>query len=250
MFVRVFDKNSGYYRSMVYATVGEGWFLRYIVINPNSNSFVLVDCLEKSTNPAKPLVEVIQPDCTGFKEYRGAALLKYKYFCKGKNIFSENIGQVYGYPDVCENYGFLSDILTNKSVPLDKYHIQTRSFTDLDEWNYILTQSDADDFMKMFAGFHDSILEKATYSDTNGGSTAYLTFDNSGWFGIAELCFECIKTLKIVPASENYIGEIMGASLIVENESVFWADNYMDKPDEAYHGSMVQALCLKWRKIS
>ena len=35
MFVRVFDKDSGYFRSMVYAILGTGGFLRYIVINPN-----------------------------------------------------------------------------------------------------------------------------------------------------------------------------------------------------------------------
>ncbi|MGN0486410.1 MAG: hypothetical protein ACI4GB_04185 [Acutalibacteraceae bacterium] len=250
MFVRVLDQNSGYYRSMVYAMLGTGWFLRYIVINPHSNSFVLVDYLDKHTDPAKPLVEVIQSDYTEFKKYSGSALLKYKYFCKEKNISSEDIGQIYGYPDVCENYAFLSDILTNKTVPVDRYPIQIHSFADQDNWNYVLTQSDADDFMKVFAGFHDSTLEKTVYLESDGGTTAFLTFDNSGWFGVAELCFEGIQTLKIVPASENYTREIFEASLIVENESIFWADTYLEKPDETYSGSIVRALCLKWRKIS
>lgn len=250
MYVRVLDNNSGYYRSMVYAMIGTGWFLRYIVINPNSNSFVLVDYLDKRTDPAKPLVEVIQPDCTEFKKYSGSALLKYKYYCRGKNVSSGDFGQIYGYPDVCENYAFLSDILTNKTVPADRYPIQIHSFADRDEWNYVLSQSDADDFMKMFVGFHDSTLEKTVYLETNGGSTAFLTFDNSGWFGVAELCFEGIQTLKIVPAPENCSREIIEASLIVENESVFWADDYMEKPDETYSGSTVRALCLKWKKVS
>lgn len=251
MFVRVFDKNSGYYRSMVYATVGVGWFLRYIVINPNSNSFVLVDYLEKNSDPAKPLVDVIQSDCTEFKEYSGSALLKYKYYCREtNNVFPDNIDPIYGYPDVCENYAFLSDIFTNKTVPVGKYPIQTRSFVDQDVWNYILKQADADDFMKMFAGFHDSTLEKVVYDDTNGCSNAFLTFNNSGWFGVAELCFEGVQSLKIVPAHENYIREIFEASLIVENESVFWADEYMEQPNEMYPGSSVRALCLKWRKVS
>lgn len=249
MFVRVLDNNIGYYRSMVYATLGTGWFLRYIVINPNSNSFVLVDCLDKRTEPARPLVEVIQPDCIGFKKYSGSALLKFKHFCRGKNVSSENIGQIYGYSDVCENNEFLSDILTNKTVPADRYPIRIRSFADQDEWCYVLTQSDADDFMKMFAGFHDSTLEKAVYSETDGAAAAFLTFDNSGWFGAAELCFEGVKTLKIVPAPANYSREISEASLIVENESIFWADAYMEQADETYSGSMVKALSLKWRKV-
>lgn len=250
MYVRVLDNNSGYYRSMVYAVLGTGWFLRYIVINNNSNSFVLVDNLDKRTDPAEPLVEIIQPDCTEFKKYSGSALLKYKYYCREKNVPSEDFGQIYGYPDVCENYEFLSDILINKTVPIDKYPIQTHSFADQDEWNYILSQSDANDFMKMFARFHDSTLEKTVYLETNEGTTAFLTFDNSGWFGVAELCFEGIQTLKIVPAPMDYSREIFEASLIVENESVFWANAYMEKPDKTYSGSVVRALCLKWRKVS
>ena len=55
--------------------------------------------------------------------------------------------------------------------------------------------------------------------------------------------------LKIVPAPENYSRELFEASLIVENESVFWADAYMEQADETYSGSMVKALCLKWRRV-
>lgn len=229
MFVRVLDNNSSYYRSMVYATLGIGWFSRYIVINPNFNSFVLVDYLDKNTDPAQPLVEVIQPDCTGFE--------------------MKDRDQIYGYSDVCENNDFLSDILTNKMVPIGRYPIQIRNFADQDKWHYVLTQSDADDFMQMFAGFHDSTLEKTVYIETDGATTAFLTFDNSGWFGVAELCFEGIQTLKIVPTPENYSRELFEASLIVENESVFWADAYMEHADETYSGSMIRALCLKWRKV-
>lgn len=39
MFVRVFDKDSGYFRSMVYAILGTGGFLRYIVINPSRRMY-------------------------------------------------------------------------------------------------------------------------------------------------------------------------------------------------------------------
>ena len=48
MFVRVFDKEKNiYYKSMVYAMVGTGWFLQYIVLNPHTQKFELVDYLEK-----------------------------------------------------------------------------------------------------------------------------------------------------------------------------------------------------------
>ena len=55
--------------------------------------------------------------------------------------------------------------------------------------------------------------------------------------------------LKIMPATEDYTREIYEASLIIEDESVFWADCYMEKEDLSYEGSIIKALNLKWRKI-
>lgn len=55
--------------------------------------------------------------------------------------------------------------------------------------------------------------------------------------------------LKIMPATENYTREIHEGCLIVENESVFWADDYLEKPDTSYDCSIIKALNLKWRKV-
>ena len=104
--------------------------------------------------------------------------------------------------------------------------------------------------MKMFAGFHDSTLEKINYSESNSSTKVNAIFDNSGWFGTVELCFEGIQIMKIMPATENFSREIFEASLIVENETVLWAGAYMDRPDYLYKGSMIRALNLKWRKLS
>ena len=250
MFVRVFDKDKNtYYKSLVYSTVGIGWFLQYIVLNPHMNTFELVDYLDKSVTPVKPLVEIIQSDYSDFNIYEGSALLKYKYFCRKSGVDFVDVKRMAGYPDVCENFAFLTDILTKKSVPAESYNISLRELKDTAEWNYIITQSDADDFMDKFAGFHDSTLEKINYSETYGSVTANAIFDNSGWFGIVELCFEGVQMLKIMPATENYTRELFEASLIVEKESVFWADSYMEKPNSSYEGSIIKALNLKWRKI-
>ena len=75
------DKNI-YYKSMVYSTVGIGWYLQYIVLNPYTQSFDLVDYLDKSTKPATPLVETIQPDTSDFVIHKGSQLLKLKHFCE------------------------------------------------------------------------------------------------------------------------------------------------------------------------
>lgn len=250
MFVRVFDKQQNrYYKSMVYATIGIGWFLQYIVLNPHTQSFELVDYLDKQHEPAKPLVEIIQPNHEEFVVYNGAQMLKYKYYCKTTGCKFVEVKQMMGYPEILENNAFLAEILGNYSVPFGAYHISEKTLCDTTEWNYILTQADADDFMKKFVGFHDSTLEKIGYYESDSSAVANAIFDNSGWYGIVELCFEGVQMLKIMPATENYSRELFEASLIVENESVFWADSYMEKPNDSYTGSMIRALNLKWRKI-
>lgn len=250
MFVRVFNKEKNiYYKSMVYAIVGIGCFLQYIVLNPHTHSFELVDYLDKQDQPAKPLVEIIQADDAEFVVYEGSHMLKYKQFCKTTGHKFVDVKRMMGYQDVLENHAFVADILTNHSVPFDSHKISARNLSDTAEWNYILTQADADDFMKMFAGFHDSTLEKINYSESNASTIVNAIFDNSGWFGIVELCFEGIQMMKVVPASQNYSRELFEASLIVENESVFWADAYMEKANDLYEGSIIRALNLKWKKL-
>lgn len=250
MFVRVFNKDKNiYYKSIVYATIGIGWFLQYIVLNPKTKAFELIDYLDKSVSPAKPLVEIIQADNSEFVIQEGDKILKYKHFCKTNGLKYVDIEQMSGYPDVLENYAFLADILINNSVAIDAYKVSVRTLSDITEWNYVLTQADADGFMKNFVGFHDSTLERINYSEADGSTKANAIFDNSGWFGVVELCFEGVQMLKIIPATENYSRELYEASLIVENESVFWADSYMENPNDSYEGSIIKALNLKWRKL-
>ena len=164
-------------------------------------------------------------------------------------VTTVDIEQMSGYPDVLENQAFLADILNNLSVSINAHQISVRTLGDKAEWNYVLTQKDADAFMEIFAGFHDSTIERINYSETNGTSIANIIFDNSGWFGVVELCFEATQMLKIIPAAENYSRELYEASLIVEKESIFWADSYMEHPNDSYEGSIIKALNLKWRKL-
>ena len=137
-------------------------------------------------------------------------------FCKENNLEMPEINLLRGYPDVCENSAFISDIIANRIVPVDRYQIQLRNLPDVNEWQYIQTQEEAQEFMKLFAGFHDSNLVKLTYDD---------------------------------PPKENYGTEILSATLYVDEEGVFWADNYMEKPDITYDGSIIRALSLKWKKV-
>ena len=121
---------------------------------------------------------------------------------------------------------------------------------DAAEWHYVKTQEDANAFMDLFASFHDSTLESINYvEDSTGKKEVRAIFDNTGWFGIAELCFEGIQLLKIVPAGENYSREIFDATLFVNDSGIFWADDSLEMVDLSYEGSIIQSLCLKWRKL-
>lgn len=233
MFVRVNDKkNNRYYKSIVYAIISTGWFEKYIVINPYLNTFELVEHLDKSERPAKAMVEVIQNNCDGFIQKK-----------------QEKVELLFGFPDVCENSAFIKEIINNKIISVGKYPIQIRKLVDEGEWKYIHTQKDVNDFMQLFVGFHDATLDKLLYEEEHGHTKATLKFDNSDWYGVVDLCFEGIIDIHIRPAGENYDRYIMDATLLVNDEAVFWADSYMEREDLLYDGSYVKALNLKWRKV-
>ena len=100
-----------------------------------------------------------------------------------------------------ENNAFLANIFANHSVPFNTYKILARNLDDTTEWNYILTQADADDFMKKFVGFHDSTLEKIVYSESDSSAVANAIFDGtsaimlSGECAQGEYPVECVKVM-------------------------------------------------------
>lgn len=250
MFARVFDKeNQRYYKSIVYCAIDQGYYLKYIVLNPYTNNFELIDYLDKSSKQLIPLVEIIQNDCEQWVCYEKINLLKLKFYCKehSKNF---NVNYLYGYKDVCENFEFLTSIFESKVIPVDKVDICIRTLSDTEIWNYVLTEEDADNFMELFAGFHDSTLDKLVYEDDYSSPKVVAVFDNSGWYGIIEICFEGVWAVNIRPPKENFSGEIYGATLIIKDESVFWADSYgVEEENLSYEGNYIKALNMKWRKI-
>ena len=250
MYVKVTCPVSGScYRSVVYATINSGWLLQYVVLNPYTNCFELIDYLDKTCEPAKPLVYMIQPDDRGLNRYSGPELLKFKRYCKSTGYEPIQLSCLCGYPDVCENCDFLFEILREKKAPANQYKIQIRQPEDAAEWYYIKTQQDADHFMSLFAGFHDATLESLSYiEDWNGTKAVRAVFDNSGWFGIVELCFEGVEFLKIVPAKENHTREIYEATLRISDGNVLWCDGSSADSIDSFDGSMIRALSLKWRK--
>lgn len=249
MYARIYDKEQDrYYKSIVYCGINHGYYRQYVVLNPYTDCFELVDYLDKSNSDLKPLVEIIQYNHEEWRSYQNALLLKYKHYCK-KNNKEVGIDFLLGYPDVCENHEFISSIIERKSVTRTESGIFIRNLSDANEWNYIQTQDEANEFMKLFAGFHDSTLEKLYYEDEQGSTNVVVTFDNSGWYGIVELCFEGVLAINIRPAKENYSRDIYEGTLLIHDETVLWADWYMENEDLSFDGSYIKALNLKWRKI-
>lgn len=243
--------NRSIFPSMVYAQINLGGPASFIVYNKWQNTFELVDYMDRSgSHHGNVQVHIIQPDTDGFEIYDKAKLLKFKAYCKENDIEYPDMKFVSGYPDVCENYAFIFDLIANRSVPVDRYEITMRDLPDINEWHYIQTPEQAEEFMKLFVGFHDSNLVKITYEESVSGSKkANAIFDNSGWFGVAELCFEGVQYLRIVPPEEIMFSDILSATLQVDENGVFWADCYLETPDMSYDGSIICALSLKWRKL-
>lgn len=243
MFVRVFDKvNNRYYKSLVYGLVNRGFFEQAIVVNPDTNCFELVHYLER--NDPVPGYEVIQPERKGWITSDTKELTEINLHRR-----TVAVDWLSGYEDVLHNRKFLLAILCKKTVPADQAGIELRGFEDEQDWNYILTQTDADAFMKQFAGFHDSVLNKLTYEEDDGIRKVTAVFDNTGWYGVAQLCFEGLVAMNLRPAQENFDRYIYGGTLLVKDECIFWADDALGDEGLSYEGSFIKALNLKWRKI-
>lgn len=104
--------------------------------------------------------------------------------------------------------------------------------------------------MKLFVGFHDSTLDKITYEEDYGKKVLRAIFNNSGWYGVVELSFEGLIRMNLCGFPENYSREIYDATLLVHNETIFWADEILEHEDTSYTGTWIKALNLKWRKLS
>jgi hypothetical protein len=252
MFARVFDKKTGlFYKSIIYGKLDIGYYERNIVYNPREHAFELVDYLDKESKDQgvlPPLIEVINSDRNEWVTYDKVNVLKLNRFFKSNGI-NAFINQYSGYDDVYQDFDFMLRILRDRIVPRSDCSIQAREPSDIDKWTYIKTQSDADAFFDVFAGFHDSTLDKLQYVEDYSERSLTVIFDNSGWYGTVELCFEGLISMNLRPALENYSREIFSACLFVEDECIFWADDALDKEDLNYTGSFIKALNLKWRKI-
>jgi len=253
MLVRVYDKEKNrYYRSIVYAVLGTGVFEKMIVLEPNESEFRLIDVFDKTDkHNYKRLCMTINPDTSSFATREKAYILKIKKHLNiGNRALVENMEFFMGYEDVLENAELIASLLCGKTITASETDIKPRESEDGGIWNYIQTQKDADVFMELFAGFHDAYIRKITYEESAypNIATVYAVFE-SCWYGTAELCFEAVSELHLHSPGELYTSEIYDATLLVNEERVFWADDYMEEENTDRCSSYIKALSLKWRTI-
>ena len=204
------------YKSMVYGLLNTGCYEQAIVINPYEKCFLLMDYLNKDTRQLTPRYQCINS-------------------CQNGWIICEKV--------------FLLRLMRGEHVPVADAAIPLRTNEDAEQWNYIRTQQDADALMELFAGFHDSTLDRLTYEEEYGKAKLTALFDNSGWFGVIELCFEGLLALNLRPPLENCSRVIFSATLLFREESVFWADDELTEESPSGQCTWIKALNLKWRQV-
>nr|MBQ6241210.1 hypothetical protein [Lachnospiraceae bacterium] len=248
MYVRI-EKPNGEppYRSLVYGMLGKSIFSQYIVLDPDSDCFELIDNFWGHDSSERSRVLTIQSDRSGFTELTGSALLRLKFFAKERGIDCSDIDYLSGYPDVCTDHAFLCDLLTGRRVPRSQCTIQLRDLPDKDEWTYLDTQEELDRFMHLFAGFHDAALSSMQYiQDDEGTRTITAVFDNRCWYGVAALCFEGVSSFQFTPTPPQpyriTMGEYQWAEFrITPREGVYWADSEGE--------NIIRAYSVKWKKV-
>ena len=249
MFVRVYDKErKKYYKSMVYGLLNIGYYEQAILFNPYTNSFECVEYFDKEKEDPYPYYECINNRTDDWVFYERTFLLKLKKYCK-EHAFEGKLDQFRGYKEVFDNFEFMLQMLQGEKVSLEQAGISLKTNEDIDEWTYIRTQEDANEFMRLFAGFHDSTMDKLTYEEDYGKKQLTAIFDNSCWYGVAELCFEGLIRMNLHGFGENHTREIYEGTLLIQDESVYWADGFLQEEDMNYRGTWIKALNLKWRKI-
>ena len=238
-----------YYKSIVYGLVNIGYYEQAILFNPYINCYELVDYLDKESKDLTPIYQLINDKRENWILYEKTFLLKLKKYLK-ENSYNGDINLFQGYREVFDDFDFMLRILNKKKVPISETKIEIQTNEDENEWNYIRTQEDADKFMKLFVGFHDSTMDKIVYEEDYGKKQLNVIFDNSGWYGVVELCFEGLIRMNLQSYSENYTREIYDATLLVQDECVYWADSALKEENLNYNGNWIKALNLKWRKLS
>ena len=131
-------------------------------------------------------------------------------------------------------------------------------------WNEIANNEDLNIFMDNMYGFHDSCLKEIKYI-----SGAYVDEELSMFPvnsqrilnviiqrqfrhpSVIEMQFVGLKYLKLFPSDENYTCEILDATMILNEDCVYWCDcgGLSEEDIESYTGTVICASKVRWRAV-
>ena len=270
MFVRIFDMQlNTYFKSEVYAVINSGWYEKQLVVFPSGGDsyFKFFDYLDKS-DPKEPKVLINSILSNGFHSDFEWIHQKSDNVDKQLEDYMGLLGsdirffEFKGYSWIYNDKQLLAKLLKGDTISTKDFEHQMLDSNahKIEGWHYIEKQQDIDFILEQTSGFHDSVLKDLSYISgayvdeknsmfcTDSERQVAMRFD-SQWSRPIEMIFEGVTALNLRPSSDNYSSNIYGATLQLQNASVFFCDDTINAIDELYTGTWVKAYSLRWRFV-
>ena len=74
-------------------------------------------------------------------------------------------------------------------------------------------------------------------------------FFDSQWCDTIEMVFEGVTAFNLRPAGDNYGADILEASIIIKDSSIFFCVDGFQEWNENYEGTWITAFSLRWRFV-
>lgn len=129
------------------------------------------------------------------------------------------------------------------------------------QWNHIRAQTDIDNLMNVYGGFHDSCIKEMYYAGSgyvNSGfgmcntknATLKILFqrqyDNPC---VLELMFNGVVSLNL-KEPKNAFPDIYGTTILLDNDIIYWADSAnWTLAEKSAARIWVSAKSLSWRSL-
>ena len=130
-------------------------------------------------------------------------------------------------------------------------------------WNEIINDESLKSFMTSINYFHDSCIKElmyvsGAYVDNNlcmhplndKRLLRVILQQQSNEHPMIELEFSGLKYLKLFPVDEQYTCEILGSSMLLKDNLIYWGDgSELNQLDAENSGTTICAAKLRWRFI-
>lgn len=128
-------------------------------------------------------------------------------------------------------------------------------------WHEIKNEFDLTDFLDRHNHFHDSCIKEmkyisGAYIEGKGmhpiNELRILKMIIQGWFlnsEVIEMEFIGLKRLILFPVDEQYTSEILGATMIIKDDCVYWCDcdGLSENDFDSYERTLICASNVRWR---